>query len=304
MHIRTPLFYSFGQSKKLQKEIYFKMDCFQPTASFKIRGISKLCKKLSIEGIKQFICASGGNAGLAAAYSGQNLGIETIVIVPLSTPENMRKRIIEYGAELIVHGKDWNEANELALEMTQKCEKAYYIHPFDHPLLWEGHSTIIDEIAAETDEPDAIVIAVGGGGLFCGVMEGLNRVGWNKTKVICAETEGAASFAKSVSAGKQITLDKIETVASSLGARKICDKAWSYVLKTSVIPYVCNDISAIESCRLFFEEFRFFTEPACGAALSYVYHSNEFLKDFQKIVVVVCGGSTFPIDRIYKKNDV
>ena len=298
MFVETPLFYSFRQSKMLKKEIYFKMECFQPTASFKIRGISKLCKNLKGEGIKQFICASGGNAGLAAAYCGNSLGIHTLVIVPETTPENMRKKITEYGAELIVHGKVWNEANELANELTSKNEKAFYIHPFDHPLLWEGHSTIIDEIAEQSDEPDAIVLAVGGGGLFCGVMEGLNRNGWNKTKVICAETEGAASFAKSVKAGEHITLDKIESIASSLGARKISDKAWSYALDPGIIPFVCDDNSAVQSCKLFFDEFRFLTEPACGAALSFVYNSNQLIDNFQKIVVIACGGSNFTMDKI------
>jgi L-serine/L-threonine ammonia-lyase len=129
-------------------------------------------------------------------------------------------------------------------------------------------------------------------------MEGLDRIGWHKTKVICAETEGAASFAESVKAGQHITLDKIESVASSLGARKISDKAWSYATDPRIITHICNDDTAVESCKLFFDEFRFLTEPACGAALSYVYNSNQLIDNFQKIVVIACGGSNFTMHKI------
>ena len=292
MHIKTPLYRSFKHSTA-EREIYYKMEAHQPSGSFKLRGIGLLCSTLAAEGIKRFVIASGGNAGLAVAYSGNKLGIDTIVVVPESTRESMRERIMEMGAKLEVKGKVWNEAHEYACSLAE-ADDTYYVHPFDNPLLWEGHSTIVQELSEEIEEPDAIVLSVGGGGLFCGVMQGLENLGWKNCKVICAETEGAASMAKSIYAGHQITLDNITTIATSLGAKRIADRAWELAQNSAVIPYVCTDAEALQACHAFLNEYFVLTEPACGTALAAL--KSPALKDAKSIVFIVCGGSGMSLE--------
>lgn len=264
------------------------MEALQPSASFKLRGVGLLCQNLAEQGARKFVIASGGNAGLAVAYSAFALGLQSHVIVPESSSDAMKLKIKELGAELTVKGKSWAEAHEYALLISEETDCAY-VHPFDHPLLWEGHSTIVVELAKTIEAPDYIILSVGGGGLFCGIMMGLEKVGWYNTKVICAETEGAASLAKSLAAGHQITLESIDSIAGSLGAKRIADKAWELAQSENVMPYLCNDEAAMLACRDFLDEYRIVTEAACGAALSVL--NSDLIADAKTVVFIVCGGA-------------
>ena len=96
------------------------------------------------------------------------------------------------------------------------------IHPFDDPLLWQGHASLIDEIASVHRKPGAVVLSVGGGGLLAGVVEGLRGNGWHDVPVIAVETEGASSLAASLAAGQRVVLPAITSIATSLGARQVC----------------------------------------------------------------------------------
>lgn len=291
MHHFTPLFQSFEWSKRLEKEVYYKMDCFQPSGSFKLRGIGRLCQYKVSEGTRKFVIASGGNAGLAVAYAGREMGVPVTVVVPESTKENMRQRIRTLGAKLKVVGKNWNAAHEYTLGLAE-AEDTYYVHPFDHPQLWAGHASLVHELREEMSEaPNLILLSVGGGGLFCGVMQGLEEVGWQDTQVLCMETEGAASFAKSLAAGEQITLDSIDSIATSLGARRIADQAWAYAQQKNVHAAMVEDADCLQAMRLLLEEYKVLVEPACGAALAGLYKEHPIVQQAQRIVVIVCGGS-------------
>ncbi len=291
MHHFTPLFRSFEQSARLDKEIYYKMECFQPSGSFKLRGIGRLCMHKAQEGIRKFVIASGGNAGLAVAYAGRAMGFPVTVVVPESTKANMRARIKSLGANLEVVGENWNAAHEYTLGLAE-TEDTYYIHPFDHPQLWAGHASLVHELQEDLAEaPDLIVLAVGGGGLFCGVMQGLEEVGWQDTQVLCMETYGAASLAQSMEAGEQITLDKIDTIATSLGARRVADQAWAYAQKQEVHSARVGDADCLAAMRTLLEEYKVLVEPACGAALAALYQDQPLVIKAKRIVVVVCGGT-------------
>ncbi len=131
------------------------------------------------------------------------------------------------GADVRVHGKNWNEADILAREMAQDPE-IFYVPPYDHPLLWSGHSTVIDELASELPEPAShIICSVGGGGLLAGVFEGLKRhdvSGWGSAVVVACETYGTASFAGAWGEGKpdpSFKLASIDSIASTLGALQV-----------------------------------------------------------------------------------
>lgn len=296
LHNKTPLFYAHELSSQLNKKIYFKMDCHQPTGSFKIRGVGKRCQEAVEQGYEHLVIASGGNAGLATAYAGWKMGIKTTVVVPTTTKEFMQAKIAALGATVKVFGEAWNDANVFAQSLVKK-EKAIYIPPFDHPTIWTGNASVIDECDAEMAPPDVVIVAVGGGGYFCGVMEGVLQNNWKNTTVITAETDGAASMKKALERQELVTLDKIDSIASSLGAKRVAKQAFECAINQGVIAYSVSDKQALDACRLFLDETGNLVEPACGAALSAVYHNLDVIQNADSILVLVCGGSGLSLEQ-------
>ena len=285
LHIATPLL----ESRRLcdQKSIWLKLENTQPSGSFKIRGIGYACQEYQKKGAERFISSSGGNAELAVAYAGRKLGLPVKVIVPESTTEMAKNLIRKESAEVIVHGESWADAHEMAMKFVSDTSK--YIHPFDNPLIWEGHSTLVEEIANERTKPQAIVLSVGGGGLYCGVVQGLRKVGWLDVPVIAVETKGADSMNQSIVQDKRITLDAILSIATSLGARQIAEKAFQESKAFPTKSLVVSDAQALQACRKFLYAHHMLVEPACGAAIA-VALSPELTGEFEDLVVIVCGG--------------
>lgn len=291
LYIQTPLIESLELSEIFQSQVYLKMEAMQPSGSFKNRGIGLLCSHYANkENAKRFVSSSGGNAGLAVAFSGRQLKIAVKVVIPKTSVKLMVEKIQREGAEVIIHGEDWNAADLLARELANQ-PNTFYIPPFDHPLIWKGHATLIHEVKEEGIKPDAIVVAVGGGGLFCGIIQGLREVGWNDVPVFTAETEGAASFARSVEEGSLVTLEVIRTLATSLGAKRVAKQAFEYAQTHPVFPRIVTDRQAVDAVLRFADHSRLLVEPACGAALSLVYDRLIDPKKYKKVLVVVCGGS-------------
>jgi L-serine/L-threonine ammonia-lyase len=301
LHIQTPLIESFPLSERTGRRVWLKMENLQPAGSFKIRGIGLLCEQGKRDGVNRFVSSSGGNAGYAAAYAGRRLGVQTTVFVPETTPLDARRAIASQGAEVKVAGSVWDEADLEARALAEKVN-GLYISPFDHPLIWRGHATIVDEIARdiadEMDEPDAIVLSVGGGGLLCGVVEGLQRNGWQDVPILAVETEGTASLAASLAQGRLVTLDRITGVATSLGAKTVAREAFERARQHPVQSFVVADGEAIAACVRFADEHRCLVEPACGASLALAYSRPESLTGTESIVIIVCGGIGITLDKI------
>jgi L-serine/L-threonine ammonia-lyase len=297
LHIHTPLIESLPLSESTSKRIWLKMENAQPASSFKIRGIGLLCERGKRDGVGRFISSSGGNAGYAAAYAGRRLGIQTTVFVPETTPHDARRKIASQGAEVQVAGSVWDEADLEARALAEKVD-GLYISPFDHPLIWEGHATIVDEIAREMNRPDAVILSVGGGGLLCGVIEGLRRNGWQDVAVLAVETEGTASLAASLACGRLVTLDRITGVATSLGAKTVARGAFERAQRHRVQSVVVTDREAVDACVRFADDHRCLVEPACGASLALAYSRPESLAQAESVVIVVCGGMGVTLDKI------
>ena len=137
-----------------------KMETNQPSGSFKDRGMAYMCSTLQARGATSLISSSGGNAGHAVATVGRQLGMAVRVIVPTTTKPLMVEKIKAQGAEVQVHGANWNEADALARELVEAAPEAEYIPPYENPLLWTGHSSLIDEVAAAGERPGAVVASV------------------------------------------------------------------------------------------------------------------------------------------------
>lgn len=298
LHLNTPLIESLAIGRPLNTRIWLKMDNMQPCGSFKARGVGYACGQHKANGIKKLISSSGGNAGLAVAYCGRQLGMDVTVVVPETTKRRAIELMEQEGAQVIVTGQYWDLAHLHAMELVD--ENSAYIHPFDDPLLWQGHSSVIDEIVASGVKPDAVILSVGGGGLLAGVVAGLKRHGLHDTKLIAVETQGAESLAAAKMAQKHIAIDGISSLATSLGATKVAEHTFELLQRHPIDCHVVQDKQAIDACYRFLQDHRSLVEPACGASLSIVYDSDVELQQYENVVVIVCGGVNTTLDQLQK----
>lgn len=299
LYVHTPIIESLPMSRILGVPVYLKLESAQPSGSFKNRGIGRLCSHYAKEGMQSFVSASGGNAGLATAYSGRRLGLSVKVVVPKTASEFSRKKIEMEGAEVIIHGEDLDEAEHYARELATR-EGATFIPAFDHPLIWEGNSTIVYETFGDGFKPGAILLSVGGGGLLCGIAEGLEQVKWADVPIVTAETEGAAAFAASVYADHPVVLERVDTIATTLAVKHITEEAFLWTKKHTIYPQIVTDRASVNASIAFAEDHRVLVEPACGAALSLVYDELPLLKTFSSILIIVCGGVGVNCDLLKK----
>lgn len=296
LHLETPLLESRPLSQVLGRSIWLKMDALQPPGSFKIRGIGAACEHHARNGKQRFVSSSGGNAGIAVAYAGRCLSIPVSVFVPETASDRAKALIRQEGAEVFVHGASWQEANEHALQAVDA--DAAFIHPFDDPLLWTGHATMIDEVVRAGLPFDAVVLSVGGGGLLAGVSEGLDRNGLQHVPIIAVETEGAASLAAAVKAGEPVELPAITSIATSLGARKVSARAFEITQTRPIDSVVVSDRAAVDACLRFLDDHRVLVEPACGAALAVACAHADRLARFERVLMIVCGGATATLKQL------
>jgi L-serine/L-threonine ammonia-lyase len=296
LHIETPFFESRALTIGAGRTVWLKLEAMQPPGSFKIRGIGLACQEYVRRGAERFISSSGGNAGIAVAYAGRHLSVPVVVVVPETTTDRAKALIQQEGAEVVVHGSSWQEANALALSMVNESDA--FLHPFDDPLIWQGHASLVEEVVRSGVKPDVVVLSVGGGGLLCGIVEGLHRNGWIDVPVIAVETKGADSFAQSVRAGYRVELTAITSIATSLGARRICEQAFSWSKKHPFRSIVVSDRAAVSACQRFLADHRVVVEPACGASLAVVYDGAPELEEFKSVLVIVCGGVTVTVEQL------
>ncbi|XP_077538461.1 serine dehydratase-like isoform X2 [Haemaphysalis longicornis] len=216
LYCRTPLVESLVLQRRHLPDVpvYLKLENTQHTGSFKLRGLSRLCQHAARTGHDTVVTSSGGNAGLAVAFSARRLGITARVYVTQRTSQSVIDTLKREGAQVIVAGSVWDDADKAARDFVAN-EGGFYCHPFDDPIVWSGHASMMEEVAADLLEqgfeegPSAVVTCVGGGGLLCGVLEGMHRVGWRRVPVIAMETHGAASFRAAWDCGRPVTIDGI-----------------------------------------------------------------------------------------------
>ncbi|XP_008845693.1 serine dehydratase-like [Nannospalax galili] len=298
-HKVTPLLESWALSRVAGMTVFLKCENVQPCGSFKIRGIGHFCQQMAKKGCSHLVCSSGGNAGLAAAYSAQKLGIPATIVLPENTSQQVVQRLQSEGAEVQLTGKVWDEANMRAQELATR-DGWLNVSPFDHPLIWEGHASLVRELKVSLGTPPgAVVLAVGGGGLLAGVTAGLVEVGWQHVPIVAMETRGAHSFNMAMKAGRLVTLPDITSVAKSLGAKTVASRALECAQECEIISVVVDDKEAVSAVQRFLDDERMLVEPACGAALAAVYSGllgrlqaeGRLHQALASVVVIVCGGN-------------
>ncbi|KAM8962095.1 serine dehydratase-like [Pelodytes ibericus] len=306
-HIASPLKKSLVLSKVIGTEVLLKLENIQPMGSFKIRGIGHYCQVLSKKGYTHFVCSSGGNAGLAAAYACNKLGLPATIVVPECTGQDIVKKLQNLGAEVVIKGRIWDEADALAHQLAE-VPGSVYVSPFNHPVIWEGHSTLVHELkdSLGSQKPGAFVVAVGGGGLLAGLVEGMTQVGWSDVPIIAMETKGAHCLNAALQAGQAVTIPDITSIAKCLGARTVCERALECAQKLNVISITVDDREAIQAVEKFLDDELMLVEPSCGAALAAVYsgHIQRLQQEGSlkmppaPLVIIVCGGSAISLSEL------
>jgi L-serine/L-threonine ammonia-lyase len=297
LHIDTPLLRAPPELFGAERTVWLKMDALQASGSFKMRGVGRLVQQRVAEGARAVVCASGGNAGMAATLAARACHVPLTIVVPQTTAITVRDAIAARGASVVVHGAVWDESHERAVALAKE-QGAAYVHPFDDPLLWDGHATLIDEVVRAGVAFDCVVASVGGGGLLAGIVLGLRRNGLHHVPVIAVETEGAASFAAALAAGEPVTLPAITSIATSLGARRSMPRLLDLAREHEIISVVVSDKQAVRVCARFADAMRVLVEPACSASIAALDVHPATFERFKAPLIEVCGGMGVSLARL------
>lgn len=307
--VTTPLVEVTDQLGDVPCRVFFKNELEQPSGSFKLRGIGYLISRQLAEKEPgktkvHVYSSSGGNAGLAAAYASRELGVPCTVVLPktsLAVVGNLEK----LGATVIMFGEHWGIADDHLRNTIMKSApsdvQTVYVHPFDNPVIWDGHATMVDEIKKQLSPPDVkaikgVVCSVGGGGLYNGVIEGLKRNEMGETSVLAIETLQTPTFSRAVENGKVVTLSTIKTTTTSLASPYLSQQALENYREGKTVVKMVDDLEAKSAAEKYHEMFGKKVEASCGAALAAVFDHKDFLKNLGRltkddiVVVVVCGG--------------
>jgi len=200
-------------------ELTLKLENLQAIGSFKARGATNKLLTLEPAAVARgLVTASGGNHGLGVAYAAWQAKAPARIYLPTSTPESKAEKLRAWGAEVIVQGAVWDEANEAALAAAER-DGLCYVHPFADPAVIAGQGTTALELLEDAPELDAIVVAIGGGGLIAGVALAAKALK-PAIRIVGVEPVGAPTLKESVAAGRLVTLERISTVAGTLAPRR------------------------------------------------------------------------------------
>lgn len=256
------------------RPVVLKLEHLQLTGSFKVRGALNALLSTRPERV---VTASGGNHGLAVATAAALLDVPATVYTPESAPAAKARRIEATGAKLIRHGATYAEAAAVAAGVPD----ALYLPAYDHPLVIAGQGTCAAEVVADAPEVDALVVAVGGGGLAAGTVLGGGR------PVVAVEPENCAAFHAARLAGEPVDVPVSGVAASALGATRI--GALPFEILADAASVLVSDQEIVAARDRLWEEFRLAVEPA-GAAPFAAWLAGRV--DGELPCLVLCGANT------------
>jgi threonine dehydratase len=285
---RTPLITSAVLSERLRTNVYCKLELFQKTGSFKVRGAFHKALGLKPEQRgRGLVAVSGGNHGQAVAYVGRALDLRALILMPENTPRNYVDATRGYGAE-VRFAANAQEAFAQVAEFTQ--EGWCFIHPFDDPEVMAGQGTVGLEILDDVPQVTDIIVSVGGGGLAGGLATAVKTLK-PAVRVWGVETEGADCMAKSIAAGKIVTLEVITSVARTLGAPAPSEATLAMARELLEGITVVPDSEALSELRFILERLKLLTEPAASCTLAAAERLRGHFPPDRHVVLLLCGGN-------------
>lgn len=285
---RTPLEYSETLSRRLGTRVYVKYEMFQKTGSFKARGaFNKLLSTTAAERAGDVVAVSGGNHAQAAAYAAAVLGLDAVILMPQSTPQNYVDATRDYGAtvELLP-----TIAEAFEQVQTYQAEGRVFLHPFDDPLIMAGQGTVGLEIMEDLPGATDVIVSIGGGGLAGGVSTALKAIK-PEIRVWGVETVGAESMSQALAAGQPVEVTNT-SIAKTLSAPHVSDATLVLAQQNLESVTLVTDAEAVAALTFIAERLKVLTEPAASCTLAAAEHLRDNFTPESKVVLILCGGNT------------
>lgn len=273
---------------------WLKLEQFQHTGSFKARGaFNRVLSAAERGGLPEagVIAASGGNAGLAAAYAARELGARAEVWVPRTAPAVKVAKLRALGASVTQVGQEYADAYEAATKRAAETG-ALFCHPYDQPEVCAGQGTLALELEEQTGGVDTVLVAVGGGGLMAGIAAALE----GRSRVVAVEPESCRSFNAALAAGEPVDSEVAGVAADSLGARRTGEIAFAVARRTGVRSVLVSDEDVIAARRALWDRHHIVIEHGTAAAYAALLSGAYEPAEGERVAVICCGANTDPTD--------
>jgi threonine dehydratase len=286
---RTPLIAAAPTKRALGAgPVSYKLECLQVTGSFKARGaISKLGTLSDGEIAKGLVTASGGNHGLAIAYAGWLTGRPATIFVPENVSPAKAAKIKEWGAELIVTGKVWDESNRAAMAHVARSG-ATYVHPFADPAIMAGQGTIALELFEDDPKIDTLIVAIGGGGLIAGIATAAKALN-PRIRIVGVEPVGAPTLHASLAAGHVVELAEITTSVPTMAARKTEQMNFDIIRRHVQEVVLVNDDEMRDAAQFLWFESGLAVDLSGAAAVAALLTGRVRAEAGKRTCALVCG---------------
>ncbi|WP_096393877.1 threonine ammonia-lyase [Halorubrum trapanicum] len=286
----TPLERSRSFSEMSGADLHLKLENFQRTGAFKIRGAMNRIETLSeAEREAGVVTASAGNHAQGVALAASRAGVDATVVMPKFAPVSKVKATRGYGASVRLEGVDYDEAQAYAHRLERE-EGRTYVHAFDDPVVMAGQGTLGLEIVDDCPDLDTVVVPIGGGGLISGVAVAIKEQ-LPDVRVVGVQAEGAASAAKSLEAGEVTEIDSVDTIADGIATRSVGEETLE-VMEEYVDEVVTVDDREIAlALTLLLERAKTLVEGAGAVALAAVLSDAFEYDDGETVVAALCGGN-------------
>ena len=286
---KTPLERSMTFSERTGADIRLKMEHLQRTGAFKIRGATnKIALLDEAEREAGVVAASAGNHAQGVALAATRAGVDSTIVMPEYAPISKINATRSYGAEVVLHGIDYDAATGRAHEIERE-EGRTYVHAFDDPAVMAGQGTIGLEIAEQCPEVDTVAVPIGGGGLIAGIATAIKAL--TDARVIGVQAEGAASAAESLRKGEVVERDSVDTIADGIATRKIGEETFE-VIKARVDEVVTvSDAEIANALTSLLERSKTLVEGAGAVPLAAVIEERFEYDEAETIVPTLCGGN-------------
>ena len=296
--VKTSLDYAPMISSRFDNAIWLKREDQQPVFSYKLRGafnmISLLDDKARGNGV---IAASAGNHAQGVALAAEKLAIEATIVMPKTTPEIKINAVKRYGADVILHGNTYDEANTFALDLADRENKTF-IPPYDHPLVIAGQATVGVEILDQhRDRVDAIFVPVGGGGLIAGIATVFRKKS-PRTRIIGVEPDEAPCMYEAIKQNKRVRLDHIGIFADGAAVRQAGEETFRIARELVDEIILVNNDEICAAVKDIFEDTRSIPEPAGALALAGLKQYVNREKLHGKQLVAIFSGANVNFDRL------
>ena len=286
----TPLLTSRLLSERTGFEVRLKAEMFQRTGSFKIRGpLNKFPRLTKDQKRRGVICSSAGNHAQGVALAAAVHRIKAVVVMAENATTSKIEATRAYGAEVVLHGTIWDEANEKAKQLVEE-RGLTYIHPFDDLELIAGQGTLGLEILDDYTSADVVVVPIGGGGLISGVSMALK--GRNPgIRVIGVESSGAPAMKRSLEVGELVTLDEVDCAIDGLKVKRVGEHTFRIVQEFVDEVIALPDEKIFEALVWTMAHAKVVVEGAAAAPVAALLEGLIDAPKGSKVVCVLSGGN-------------